>query len=74
MKNRLTASTATNKTRNPLKLANRAPNASTVPKSLTKHAARIILPNSVWFGPVSIITAYTTATEVVDSAIPAIHA
>ena len=43
-----------------------------MPRSVTKQAARISLPRSLRFRPVSIITAYTTATEVVDRAIPAI--
>ena len=46
------------------------PSAITVPTSLIKHAARIDLPYSVTLKPSSSITAYTTATEVVDSATP----
>ncbi len=37
-----------------------------------KQAARISFPISVALSPVSAMTAYTTATEVVDNAIPAI--
>jgi hypothetical protein len=48
-----------------------SPSAITVPRSFTKHAARIIFPNGFSFNHVSTITAYTTATDVVDSAIPA---
>jgi hypothetical protein len=50
---------------------NNSPSAITVPRSLTKHEPKIPFPNSVWFKPVSSITAYTTAIEVVESAIPA---
>src|SRR5574341_1446413 len=39
------------------------PSASTVPRSLTKQAARIALPNSVMLKPSSSITAYTTASD-----------
>src|SRR5271170_8254272 len=48
-----------------------SPRAITVPRSLTKHAARMALPNSVTLKPISSITAYTTATEVDESATPA---
>ncbi|HET7107401.1 MAG TPA: hypothetical protein VFI38_11375 [Candidatus Acidoferrum sp.] len=44
------------------------PSAITAPRSFTKHAARIAFPNSVLCKPSSSITAYTTATEVVESA------
>jgi uncharacterized membrane protein YraQ (UPF0718 family) len=54
------------------KLANSPPRESTVPKSVTKQAARINLPSSLRFRPVSTITAYTT--EVVLSATPLISA
>ena len=47
------------------------PSATTVPRSVTKHAANMVLPYSVVLKPNSIITAYTTATEVVDIATPA---
>src|SRR5271156_4158834 len=47
------------------------PKAMTVPKSFTKQAARIAFPNSVLLRPSSSITAYTTATEVVERATPA---
>jgi hypothetical protein len=47
------------------------PNAMTVPRSLIKQAARIAFPNSVTLKPNSSMTAYTTATEVVESATPA---
>lgn len=47
------------------------PRAMTVPRSFTKHAARIAFPNSVLLRPSSNITAYTTATEVVERATPA---
>jgi hypothetical protein len=50
---------------------NKSPSAITVPRSFTKHEPRIPFPNSVLLRPVSSITAYTTAIEVVDSAIPA---
>src|ERR1700679_1548407 len=43
-----------------------SPSAMTVPRSLMKHAARIALPYSVVLKPSSSITAYTTATDVVD--------
>jgi len=46
------------------------PSAITVPRSLMKQAARIALPYSVTLNPSSSITAYTTATEVVESATP----
>jgi hypothetical protein len=48
-----------------------SPSAITVPRSFTKHAARMALPYSVTLNPSSSITAYTTATEVVESATPA---
>jgi hypothetical protein len=57
-----------------LKCANNVPRPSTVPKSVMKHAARIILPIDVSLKPPSIITAHTTATDVVESATPAICA
>src|ERR1035441_8438561 len=69
-----TAATATNTASDILKSANSTPSASTVPKSVMKQAASSVLPMGVLPSPPSIITAYTTATEVVDSAIPAIHA
>ena len=47
----------TNTTSQILKLANNPPRASTVPKSVMKHAARIILPKDVSLKPPSIITA-----------------
>src|ERR1700690_1138257 len=47
------------------------PRAMTVPRSVIKQAARIVFPNSVLFRPSSSITAYTTATDVVDIATPA---
>src|SRR5271170_8274866 len=50
--------------------AKMSPNAMTVPKSLTKQAARMAFPKSVVLNPSSNMTAYTTATEVVDSATP----
>ena len=56
------------------KLVNNSPSAITVPRSVTKHAARMSLPSGVSLRPVSTITAYTTATEVVDMASPAICA
>ncbi len=40
-----------------LKFAKKTPSANTVPRSLTKHAAKMILPSSVSFRPVSTITA-----------------
>src|SRR5712691_6595828 len=46
------------------------PRAMTVPRSFTKHAARIPFPKLVRLNPNSSITAYTTATDVVDNAIP----
>src|SRR5580658_8969285 len=46
------------------------PKAMTVPRSLTKHEARIAFPYSVVLNPSSSITAYTTATEVVERATP----
>ncbi len=46
--------------------------ASAVPRSVTNVAAMIVLPISVFVSPVSTSTAYTTANEVVDIAIPAI--
>src|SRR6266581_4510783 len=66
--------TATKTSSQMLKSANNVPSAKTVPKSVMKHAARIILPIAVSLNPPSIITAYTTATEVVESAMPAICA
>ena len=51
-----------------------ADSASAVPMSVTKHALMISLPIRVWLSPVSTSTAYTTASEVVDSAVPAISA
>src|SRR5207247_3102193 len=66
--------TAINTSSQTLKLAKRPPSATTVPKSVMKHAARIILPIAVSLNPPSIITAYTTATEVVETAMPAICA
>jgi hypothetical protein len=53
-------------------LAKTIPSASTVPRSHTKQAVRMSLPRSVRLRPVSTITASTTATEVVESAMPAI--
>src|SRR5262249_14090834 len=47
------------------------PNATTVPRSVMKHAPSTVLPYSVVLKPNSIITAYTTATDVVDMATPA---
>src|ERR1035438_9360421 len=47
------------------------PSAITVPRSFTKQEARMPFPKSVSLKPVSSITAYTTATEVVDRATPA---
>src|ERR1035437_352048 len=46
------------------------PNAITVPRSLMKQAARMDLPYSATLKPSSSITAYTTATEVVERATP----
>src|SRR5438105_137980 len=46
------------------------PSAITVPRSFTKHAARIPLPKVVRLNPNSSMTAYTTATDVVDKAMP----
>jgi hypothetical protein len=46
-----------NTTSQRLKSANRTPRASTVPKSLMKHAANSILPRAVLLRPPSIITA-----------------
>ena len=57
-----------------LKSAKKAPSARTVPRSVTKQAARIIFPRLVRLRPVSTITAYTTATEVVESAMPQMSA
>src|ERR1035438_7661232 len=47
-----------------------SPKAITVPRSLMKQAARMDLPYSVTLKPSSSITAYTTATEVVERATP----
>ena len=47
------------------------PRAMTVPRSFTKQAARMAFPKSVTLNPSSNMTAYTTATEVVESATPA---
>ena len=56
--NHIAAAVTTTKTASsPLKCANSPPRASTVPRSVTKQAARIILPKSVRLSPVSIITA-----------------
>src|ERR1700691_1313957 len=46
------------------------PSAITVPRSLMKQAARIAFPYSVTLKPSSNITAYTTATDVVERATP----
>jgi hypothetical protein len=54
--------------------ANRPPRARTVPRSVTKQAARISLPRSTRLRAVSTITAYTTATDVVDRATPEVSA
>src|SRR5271163_4817756 len=51
--------------------ANMRPRATTVPRSLMKQAASTVLPYSVTLNPYSNMTAYTTATEVVDIATPA---
>jgi len=51
--------------------ANMKPSASTVARSVMKQAASTVLPYSVLFKPNSSITEYTTATEVVDMAMPA---
>ena len=53
----MTHITATNTRSQTLKLANRMPRASTVPKSVMKQAARVILPSGVSPSPPSIITA-----------------
>jgi hypothetical protein len=63
--------TAANTRVRQVKGANMAPKARTVPRSVMKQAPRIPLPKSVRLSPVSSITAYTTAMEVVDMAIPA---
>src|SRR5260370_16522575 len=47
------------------------PNATTVARSVMKQAAKTTLPYAVAFNPNSSITAYTTATDVVDMATPA---
>ena len=49
--------TATKTSNQMLKLAKRPPSASTVPRSVMKQAARIILPIDVSLRPPSIITA-----------------
>lgn len=48
--------------------------AATVPRSVTNVALMISLPMRVAFSPVSTSTAYTTASDVVDNAIPPICA
>ena len=48
-----------------------SPRAITVPRSFTKQAASTAFPKSVTLNPSSNITAYTTATEVVERATPA---
>ena len=48
-----------------------SPRAITVARSVTKQAARTVFPYPVVLIPSSSITAYTTATDVVDMAIPA---
>ena len=52
-----TAVTAPNREQPGRSEANTTPSASTVPRSLMKQAARMILPISVLLNPVSIITA-----------------
>ena len=42
----------------------------TVPRSVMKQAPKMPFPKSVLLNPVSNITAYTTAMDVVDSATP----
>src|ERR1039457_2059971 len=54
-----------------VKGAKMRPSAITVPRSFTKQAARMPLPKSVRLRPNSSMTAYTTATEVVERATPA---
>src|SRR5439155_179825 len=63
MKRRATASAMANTRSQRLKSAKKAPSARTVPRSVTKQAARIIFPRLVRLRPVSTITAYITATE-----------
>jgi len=53
---------------------NRIDRAAAVPRSVTKVADMISLPMAVRVSPVSTSTAYTTASEVVDIAAPAISA
>ena len=65
------AATAAKATVRIVKGANSSPRAMTVPRSVMKHAARTVFPKSVLFSPNSSMTAYTTATEVVESATPA---
>src|ERR1700689_2504330 len=48
-----------------------SPSAITVPRSFTKQAASTAFPKSVTLKPSSNMTAYTTATEVVERATPA---
>ena len=54
---RTIAVTATKRASHPLKFAKRMPSASTVPKSVTKHAAKMSLPISVRLRPVSTMVA-----------------
>ena len=49
--------TAVNSASHTSKRANTTPNASTVPRSLTKQAARMTFPISVRLNPVSTMTA-----------------
>lgn len=51
--------------------AKMSPQAITVPRSLIKQVPRMPLPYSLLLKPVSSMTAYTTAMEVVESATPA---
>ena len=74
MNQSMTAVTMTKTSSHRLKFAKSEPRARTVPKSVMKHAARMVFPKGVSPRPPSIMTAYTTATEVVESAIPAIWA
>jgi len=57
MKYKATAIATTNSSSSGLKSANNTPRASTVPRSVTKQAARIVLPRSWSDSPDSIITA-----------------
>jgi hypothetical protein len=52
-------------------LANTRPSASTVPRSVMKQGARMSLPSAAPANPVSIIAAWTTPTDMVDRAMPA---